>query len=563
MNTLLGFLATYLLHSSILLGLAWLADRLLRGRPHWQELLWKVALVGGLLTAAAQTTSALRPWGGTWTLGAEPPALAAPMPLLAPGVPLTEPGALPATTTEPSAPLTALASLVEPSPAAAVIPQARWSVLPVLLGAWAAGALILLGLLARAWGSHARRLRDRRLLDREPIQRALSALASRAPAARAPRLTASPSVAVPMAMGIFRPEICLPERVLAELSREAQESLLAHELGHLVRRDPLFRLLAIVIERAFFFQPLNWLATRKLASCAELLSDDWAARRTARPLALAECLTTVARWTVRPVRGLPVAAAITGPSELRQRIERLLRGEGLTSGTPRPAWAGPMAACAMVAFTLVAPSACGGAEAAGKPPATPQSARADEDTETRDLAEDDDTANEDESTCDRGPATEEEKAHKGAQDRKEKGHARRGPPAVARRAPHPHDDDADEDEDENAGEDEAPGEGPTYEATQEASGDDADNDNDADDDNDADTDDDEPSPPLAQGPSLNLDLNIDFDPAHVDEQLDRLQEKKAQEKAREREQEKLKEKEKRGDAEENDEQEAHRRRNRV
>jgi hypothetical protein len=123
--------------------------------------------------------------------------------------------------------------------------------------------------------------------------------------------------------------------------------------------------------RVFFFQPLNWLASRRLAACAELLADDWAAQRTTRPLELAECLTAVARWTARPVRALPAAAAITGTSDLKQRIERLVRGEGLAPAMKRPVWAWPIAWCALAALTLLAPTACGVAEASSRPAAVP------------------------------------------------------------------------------------------------------------------------------------------------------------------------------------------------
>jgi hypothetical protein len=275
-----------------------------------------------------------------------------------------------------------------------------------------------------------------------------------------------------MAMGLLRPEICLSERAVRELSPEAQEGLLAHELGHLVRQDPLFRLVSCVIGCMFFFQPLNWLAARRLSACAELLSDDWAARRTARPLALAECLTTVARWTVSPVRGLPAAAAVTGPSDLRRRIERLVQGAGLTAGPLRPAWAGPIASFVLTALTLLAPSACGGARALERPAAAPGTASQqsecaevpsppDVEPDDHDAADDKD---EDELSCEDAPSDEPEdakeaqkaakeaqkaakeaqkaakEAQKAAQDEKKRGKAGRAPAKSSRRArlAHPH-----------------------------------------------------------------------------------------------------------------------------
>src|SRR5690242_4558853 len=66
MMSVFGWLVTYLIHSTILLSLAWIADRFfLRNRPHWKEMVWRVALVGGLLTATAQAVLPWRPYAGT------------------------------------------------------------------------------------------------------------------------------------------------------------------------------------------------------------------------------------------------------------------------------------------------------------------------------------------------------------------------------------------------------------------------------------------------------------------------------------------------------------------
>src|SRR5215467_6677229 len=62
---LAGWLLTYAMHSTLLLGLAWL---LTRQRPfsayHRADILWKAALVGGLITASAQTVLGIVPVAG-------------------------------------------------------------------------------------------------------------------------------------------------------------------------------------------------------------------------------------------------------------------------------------------------------------------------------------------------------------------------------------------------------------------------------------------------------------------------------------------------------------------
>lgn len=469
MNALLGWLVTYLIHSTVLLGLACVLDRALRGRPHWQEPLWKVALVGGLLTATVQVTSALRPWGGTWSIGAEPAAA-----VEVDAAEAAAPAAAAEVGEEVAAALAEAAPgaviVVEVAPAAAAATNAGWGWREAALAGWALGAAVLLGALGRSYLALRRRLEGRRPVVVGPARGLLSGLAARAPRVEEPRLSATSRVAVPIALGIVRPEICLPERAALELPLEAQEGLLAHELGHLVRRDPLWLLVASVIGRALFFQPLNWVAARRLSACAELLADDWAARRTASPLALAECLTAVARWRTGRAQPLPVPAMAAHASELRQRVERLVSGKGLATGGPRPLWTGTAASVVLCALALLAPSACGVAEA--KPPATPGRGTAEE----REAAEEQREAAEEAREAAREAAEEaREEAQEAAQEaRKEAREAAREARREARRArdearrtrdearrathrgpgaDHDHDDDDDDDDDHGRGRD--------------------------------------------------------------------------------------------------------------
>ena len=90
---------------------------------------------------------------------------------------------------------------------------------------------------------------------------------------------------------------CCPSDSCEQLDAEQQRAALAHEIAHLVRRDPAWRILAGVLERVFFFQPLNRIARVKLCESADFLCDQWAVQHTRSPLALARCLSAVASWT--------------------------------------------------------------------------------------------------------------------------------------------------------------------------------------------------------------------------------------------------------------------------
>ena len=67
---LLSWLLTYAIHSSVLLGAAWLATRARRITPAAAEILWKAALIGGFFTASLQLWLDLRP-AGSVALGAQ------------------------------------------------------------------------------------------------------------------------------------------------------------------------------------------------------------------------------------------------------------------------------------------------------------------------------------------------------------------------------------------------------------------------------------------------------------------------------------------------------------
>ena len=54
-DPLVAWLLTFALHAGVMLSIAWLLDRtVLRRLPAWRELLWRVALFGGALSASAQ-----------------------------------------------------------------------------------------------------------------------------------------------------------------------------------------------------------------------------------------------------------------------------------------------------------------------------------------------------------------------------------------------------------------------------------------------------------------------------------------------------------------------------
>ncbi|HWB77489.1 MAG TPA: M56 family metallopeptidase, partial [Nannocystaceae bacterium] len=205
--------------------------------------------------------------------------------------------------------------------------------------------------IARAWWCLHVQLRGRRAAD-GPIARLLAGLLARTRRQRTVQLSISPTIAVPLATGIVRPEIVVPERALGSLAPAAQESMLAHELAHVLRRDPAWRLALLVLERVFFFQPLLRLARRRIAQHAEYLSDAWAVDNTSQPLELARCLTEIAGWVQQ--RTPVLAAGMAEPrSILGRRVLRLVAPQREPTRMRALPW---LAIAGLFATVMVAPA---------------------------------------------------------------------------------------------------------------------------------------------------------------------------------------------------------------
>jgi Zn-dependent protease with chaperone function len=328
----LAWMLTYLLHSTLLLGLAWLVSKpLSRWSVSAEEAVWKLALVGALFTASIQLAAGWQPLAGRWNLGA---SSAVPVATLA--VPAPAAMDLPAVPEARLAILRAMEKTAEPVPAP--VPSWRTPSLSVLaLGTWAFGALLLLSAFGRSYLRLGRRLSHRPRVVGGDLHRQLQALVAEAGLDGSVRLTCSSRVPVPVALGLREPEICVPPRALAGLTEEQQEGMLAHELAHLARRDPFWLVLGQAVACVLFFQPLNWVARRRLREISEMLSDEWAVARTGRPLSLAGCLAEVAGWSVG-TRRLPVPGMADQPSSLGRRIRRLLDETRSPENPARRAW---------------------------------------------------------------------------------------------------------------------------------------------------------------------------------------------------------------------------------
>ena len=335
-SSLFAWLLTYGIHSTVLLGIAWLVTRRHRLEPAASDLLWKVALLAPLVTGAIQSRLELR----------TPPAVTLPAPALTQTPAVDQLEALPreAANVGVDAVSGSAAAIPSRAPSLPLVVVVFWSAIALGSSLYYLGRrLILVG-----------RLADRHPVTEGPLAATLADLQRTTGyrGGRRVRLTMARTISSPVALGLS--EICVPELALTELGAEQQRSMLAHELAHLARRDALWLAGASLIERVFFFQPLNRLARRELETTAEYLSDEWAMRKTGSAVSLAKCLATVAEWIQASPLGVPVAGLAERRSLLVSRIARLLEGGGRLPSSPasRRGWA--VLATLVVAATVAA-----------------------------------------------------------------------------------------------------------------------------------------------------------------------------------------------------------------
>ena len=156
-------------------------------------------------------------------------------------------------------------------------PQWHW-VPPALSSAWLAGSLGCLGLvLVRSW-------RFRRLLrfatEAPPgVARRAGLLASELgiPASRRPVVRFIPGAVSPMLWAGFgaRAVLLLPEGLWGELDESQRDTLVAHELAHLRRRDHWVRLVEVAATVIYWWHPAAWWARRRLREAEEQCCDAW------------------------------------------------------------------------------------------------------------------------------------------------------------------------------------------------------------------------------------------------------------------------------------------------
>ena len=139
-------------------------------------------------------------------------------------------------------------------------------------------------------------------------------------------LIASATCEAPAVVRVLRPMIILPADGCESLSDEELESLLCHECAHVARRDNLLGVLEAIACSLFWFNPLVWLAHRRIAAAREAACDERVADAALPAGTYAGALAKICRTLLAP--RVPAVSCMAS-AHLKERIQHLMSYESL------------------------------------------------------------------------------------------------------------------------------------------------------------------------------------------------------------------------------------------
>jgi TonB family protein len=230
------------------------------------------------------------------------------------------------------------------------------SALPILFGVWSAGAVTILVWRFRQARTTMTLRRSSSTIERGREHDALRRILDRLPRPRRLELRRSASTLEPAVVGVLRPTIVWPDGLSDRLDDAELESILAHEVCHVVRRDNLAGYIHVAVETIFWFHPLVWWLGARLLHERERACDEEVLRMGAHSESYAEGILKVCGFCLRAPAAF--AAGVCG-SALSQRIERIVRQPRGASRAPATRWV-----ITALAVLIAAPSFAVGAATA-------------------------------------------------------------------------------------------------------------------------------------------------------------------------------------------------------
>jgi uncharacterized protein (TIGR03435 family) len=180
------------------------------------------------------------------------------------------------------------------------------SLIPLLLGVlWAIGFAIV----SAGWWKRWRQIRTV-LRSASPLRLSIGIKAMSAP-----------EFIEPGVFGVWRPILLLPNGITDHLTPGELDTILAHELCHIRRRDNFAAALHMAVEALFWFHPLVWWLGGRLMEERERACDEEVLRSGSEPAVYAEGILKICERYA--ASSFPCSAGVTG-GNLKKRIEEIV-----------------------------------------------------------------------------------------------------------------------------------------------------------------------------------------------------------------------------------------------
>jgi TonB family protein len=223
---------------------------------------------------------------------------------------------------------------------AAALASTAW-----LAGAGASALFLLIGLCRLTWvASTARRVHD------GPWAVAAGEVAREYGLRRPVVILQSDHPALLVTWGFVQPKVILP-RTAQDWTGERIRVVLAHELAHIKRGDWLIQMVAEIARAGYWFNPVMWIACRRLRLESEQATDDVVLHAGINGSEYASHLLELARAFSRHGAWLP-APAIARPSSLERRVRAMLNNRTDRAPLTRAARLGIVAALSAIAIAV-------------------------------------------------------------------------------------------------------------------------------------------------------------------------------------------------------------------
>ncbi len=132
-------------------------------------------------------------------------------------------------------------------------------------------------------------------------------------------------ISIPAIFGVTRPWLLIPETVLKSMGHENLRFVILHELAHLRRKDIIINWIALVLQIIHWFNPLVWLAFRKMRADREMACDEAVLMHLEQKEAMqyGHTLLDMVEIFSGRVRYAGIAGILEEKSQIKTRIQRI------------------------------------------------------------------------------------------------------------------------------------------------------------------------------------------------------------------------------------------------